>query len=167
MNNGNITNIFIVSRIAKDKYYKKIFIIGRLYDNLEINLNYFSIELVYPKITLNCSMPSISKYVQAHIYCQANINTNILIENQIIYLENRSYKLLLINQETILIINLNVKSDKLNEYIYFVLYYIVLLFIIIIKFYLLMRKQKRKLKKIKKNNYLLFIFIMINYFLKI
>lgn len=46
LNNGNITNIFIVSRIAKDKYYKKIFIIGRLYDNLEINLNYFSIELV-------------------------------------------------------------------------------------------------------------------------
>ena len=41
LNNGNITNIFIVSRIAKDKYYKKIFIIGRLYDNLEINLNYF------------------------------------------------------------------------------------------------------------------------------
>ena len=52
LNNGNITNIFIVSRIAKDKYYKKIFIIGRLYDNLEINLNYFSIELVYSKITI-------------------------------------------------------------------------------------------------------------------
>ncbi len=145
LNNGNITNIFIVSRIAKDKYYKKILIIGRLYDNLEINLNYFSIELIYPKITLNCSLPSISKYVQAHIYCQANINTNILIENQIIYIENHSYKLLLINQETILIkdkiINLNEKSDKINEYICFVLYYIFLLFIII-KFYLLMRKPK-------------------------
>ena len=148
LNKSNISNIFIVSRIANDIFYKKIFIIGRLYDNLEINLNYFSIELVYPKITLICSLPSISKYAQAHIYCHANINSNILMENQIIYTKNHSFKLLLINEETFLIkdkiINLNLKSDKHNESIFLVLYlnYTGLLVIIIIKCYKLMRKSK-------------------------
>ena len=93
--NNNITNIFTIARIVNDISSNNLFIIGKLYDNLETNLYNLTIDLVYPKKTINCSLHSTSKYVKAYIYCKANNNSDILIENQIIFTDNTSYKLLL------------------------------------------------------------------------
>ena len=118
-NNINIRNIFIISRIVKKR--RNVIIIGKLYDNLENDLNNLLINFYYPEITLTCSISSTSNYVQAYIYCKCykKIKSKILIENQIVYSNNYSYKLLLINEETLIIkeniINIKVEKDKQFE----------------------------------------------------
>ena len=162
-NNINITNLFIISRIVTEN--NQVIIIGKFYDNLEKNLKNLSINFYYPEMTLTCSISSISKYAQAHIYCMNNeeINSEILIENQIVYSD--SYKFLLINEEALIIrnnlMNINVEKDKKSEYIKLFLYFVILLFIIIIKIsfpfinktklnsysYKKLRKRKQKSRK--------------------
>ena len=118
IHSNNISNIFIISRIVTEN--ERVIIIGKLYDNLDTDLNNLLINFYYPEMTLYCSISSISKYVQAHIYCIDNkeINSEILIENQIVYSD--SYKLLLINEETLIIkeniMNLKLENDKHSEY---------------------------------------------------
>ena len=128
-NNINITNIFIISRIVTEN--NQIIIIGKLYDNLENDLNNLLINFYYPEMTLTCSISQISKYAQAYIYCISNkeINSKILIENQVVYSD--SYKLLLINEETLIIgknlMNINVEKYKKSDYIKLFLYFVILL----------------------------------------
>ena len=144
--NNNITNIFTISRIVNDISSNNLFIIGKLYDNLETNLYNLTIDLVYPKKTINCSLHSTSKYVKAYIYCQANNNSDILIENQIIFTDNTSYKLLLINQETFIVrdkvIDINRKFYEQNQYKSSALYCTFFSFIIIKIYLALLYNQK-------------------------
>lgn len=71
------------------------------------------------------------KYSQAYIYCISNkeINSKILIENQVVYSD--SYKLLLINEETLIIgknlMNINVEKNKKSAHIKLFLYFVILL----------------------------------------
>ena len=99
-----VINKFIISRIFTriETKKKEIIIIGNFYGNLESRLYHFSINLFYPKITLQCNLKSNSKFVQSLIYCnnELQIFSRILIENQITNALNEKDKILLINEET-------------------------------------------------------------------
>ena len=101
-----IPKIFIISRIVtKTETPKKgIIIIGKFYDNREPRLYKFSINLLYPKTTLQCNLKPFSKYVQSLIYCNNELEklSQILVENQITNSPNEQDKILLINEETLI-----------------------------------------------------------------
>ena len=139
---------FIISRIVviKDMVKKGIVIIGKLVDNLEKKLYNFSINLLYPKITLECNLKPNSKYVQSKIYCynEIEINSQIFIENQITHSLNIEDELLLINEETLIKYEFiknndnNIKNiyeyykpkKNKNDEVLFMLLYIILLILI-------------------------------------
>jgi len=109
--NNVIPKQFIIHRIVvvKDINKKGLVIIGKVVENLQKKLFNFTINLFYPKITLECTLKPNSKYVQSKIYCfnDMDINSQILIENQItnsLYMED---ELLLINEETFIKFELN------------------------------------------------------------
>ena len=147
-NSNILPKQFIISRIVviKDMVKKGIVIIGKLVDNLEKKLYNFSINLLYPKIKLECNLKPNSKYVQSKIYCynEIEINSQIFIENQITHSLNIEDELLLINEETLIksefIKNTNNNIKNLYEYykpkknkndkILFILSYIILFIII-------------------------------------
>ena len=119
LDNNIIPNIFIISRIIFDKEKKgnKILIIGKLAENLKDDIYYFYINIFYPKINLKCYLKPNSNYVQSRINCITNmeINSEILIENQIINSINVKKELLLINEETFIKMNLNETSQYILE----------------------------------------------------
>ena len=100
--NIEITNIFIITRIVLDDINpKQIIIIGKLINNLQNDLNNLIIRFISPNFEINCSIKSISKEVQAQIYCinkRKIIKSQFLMENQAIYTDDGI--LLLINEET-------------------------------------------------------------------
>ena len=102
--NNNITNIFILSRIILDEVFKnKVILIGKLVKNLKNDLKDLTINYIYPSFTLNCYIESVSKEILSYIYCTYDkeiINSEILLENQVLYSENNNELLLLINEET-------------------------------------------------------------------
>ena len=75
---------------------------------------YFSINVFRPIIYLNCILNPNSKFVLSKIYCisNKNITSNLLIENQIIHFNNNEGELLIINEETIIKINLSKNKNK-------------------------------------------------------
>lgn len=103
---NNILNQFIILRIVKEfidsKYF--IIIIGKLFDNLKNDLHNILINIFYPNLILKCNLNLTSKNIQAYIYCliEKEINSDIIIENQIIYSNNSEDNLLLINKETLI-----------------------------------------------------------------
>ena len=104
--NNNIPNQFFISKIilhTSFNNYSKIIIKGKLLQNLVENINDLNISVVYPKTYLNCSLDVSSNYVQSNIYCYSSkiIDSEILIENQIIYNKYLTKCLLLINQITL------------------------------------------------------------------
>ena len=123
IDNNIIPNQFIISRIVLDdtNVKKEIIIIGKLVDDIKENISIFKINFLVPHITLVCKLKPFSKYVQSKIYCihKLKIDTDILIENQIIHSIDNKKELLLINEETMIKIEVNKmhKNDKAH-YIY-------------------------------------------------
>ena len=158
-NNVIIPYRFIVKRIIADDIYgeKKIIIIGNSIDNLEKSLYNFSINLLFPNHTLHCNLKPYSKFVQSKIYCINSLDIKsyqFLIENQIVKILDCNKELLLINDQTLIKLQLKIKERKYkiknDEYLEKVLkkcfnktinIILFLLIIIIIKF-----KQRKKLK---------------------
>ena len=114
--NNIIPNQFFIHRIYNEsKDQKNILIIsGKLLDNLQKKMYYFSINVFHPIIYLNCILNPNSKFVLSKIYCisNKNITSNLLIENQIIHFNNNEGELLIINEETIIKINLSKNKNK-------------------------------------------------------
>ena len=155
--NNNIPNQFIINKIYIEKLEKKslILIKGRLLDSLEKNIKNLTIYVTYPEINLECILKHSSKYIQANIYCftKYKFTGEILIENQIIYNQDFSESLILINELTLIqnyeildyveikectFIEVFIKIiNNLNQKIYY-----------IILFLLLLLKLQRHLKKI-------------------
>ena len=120
-----------------------IIIKGKLLDNLLKDLNNLIISFIYPKLILNCQINKASKYIQSIIYCytKKNINSQILLENQISYTKDYSDKLLLLNELTLYQnyeiieaskakcnnINLN-KSSNYSKYSFIILFIIFIFF---------------------------------------
>ena len=80
-------------------------------DDLNDDFYNIIVNLIYPHISLKCSLRGYSKHVQSIISCEINnicVNDKeIIIENQIIQLVNGKLGLLLINEETLIKINFN------------------------------------------------------------
>ena len=104
--NDDIPNQFIIKRIYKDSLDNKDYIIikGQLIDHLKIDMFNVTINFFYPELSLYCFINSTNKYLQAYIFCfnEIKINSEIIIENQIIYTNNYEYSLLVVNSETFL-----------------------------------------------------------------
>jgi len=151
LDNDIILCEFIVLRYFLDDKNKNLIIIGRLQDDLNDDFYNIIVNLIYPHISLKCSLRGYSKHVQSIISCEINnicVNDKeIIIENQIIQLVNGKLGLLLINEETLIKINFNNikirKNTKRNKKIiklikesknnFYFLIYISLIIIIIIK----------------------------------
>lgn len=95
-----------------------------------------------------CHLKKSSKYVQSNIHCitEKKINSEILIENQIIYNKDYSECLLLINQITlyyeIVAVNDFLQENR-NKYLIFVFYSIITIIILILLKYYLKRSYKK------------------------
>ena len=142
---NDIPNQFFLSRIIIDKKCKKftkIIIKGKLFNDLMKNIVDLIIFVVYPKIYLNCQLKKSSKYVQSDTYCVAKkkIDSEILIENQVIYNKDYSESLLLINQITlyqnyeIIDNNYNLNDRTNNNYFIFLYFIKIILLLILLKF---------------------------------
>ena len=98
-----IPNQFVILRIYNEFINNTNFIIikGKLYNDLNFDLNDLKIYLIYPKKLVNCFIKSTNKNIQSYIYCNngKEYYKEILINNQIIYSENCDKSLLLINKE--------------------------------------------------------------------
>ena len=119
--NNKISNIFILSRIILDEIIQnQIILIGKLVRNLNNTLKNLEINYIYPNFTLYCHIESSSKEVQSYIYCPNNrkINSEIILENQVLYSENNNEILLLINEETFAKIDSNSFTEiEINKYL--------------------------------------------------
>ena len=116
--NNNITNIFIISRIILEEVIQnQVILIGKLVRNLGYELKNLNINYFYPKFTLICHLAPSSKEIQSYIYCQNDkkINSEILLENQVVYSENNEL-LLLINEETFTEIDSKIFTEFKSEY---------------------------------------------------
>ena len=114
-NNNNIINIFILSKIIlSQSTNNQIILIGKLLRNLNNELKNISIDFICPNFTYNCYVESVSREIQNYIYCLNNkeINSEILLENQVIFSENNKELLLLINEETFVEIDSNIIIDS-------------------------------------------------------
>ena len=110
--NNIIPETFIIKRVITDLEKKEILIIGNSINNLKKELYNLTINIFSLKIELNCFLKPNSKYVQSIFHCfnEIGIKTEILIENQIAHSSiNGEEELLLINEETLLKVNLNGK----------------------------------------------------------
>ena len=109
LDNNIIPKQFILSRIVttNESGKNEILFIGKLLNNLEQQIYNFSLNLFYPKMSLNCFLKPNSKYVQSIIHCfnEKEINSQILIENQVTQSLFGQDELLLINEETLIRIN--------------------------------------------------------------
>ena len=118
--NNNVSNIFILSRIILDEIIQfRIILIGKLVRNLNNSLKNLEINYIYPNFTLYCYIESRSKEMQSYIYCpnDKKINSEILLENQVLYSENNNEILLLINEETFVEIDSNSFTEiEINKY---------------------------------------------------
>ena len=156
ISNNIIPKQFIISRIVANNdniKNKQILIIGKINEDIKQDSYNFSVNFLYPKITLECNLKPNSKYVQSTIYCINNldISSQFLIENQIIIPFNKNEELLLINEETLIrldfiknnrniVINPNYEEFSIN-YLYFIKIYIIL-FIIVLKLKILYKINK-------------------------
>lgn len=138
--NIKITNIFIITRIVLDDINpNQIIIIGKLIHNLKNDLNNFVISFINPNFEINCHIKSISKELQAQIFCinkNKTINSPFLMENQVVYTDKEI--LLLINEETFIEIDfapiflfqhgddLN-DISKLSQFYFFIIILIILI----------------------------------------
>ena len=138
--NIKITNIFIITRIVLDDINpNQIIIIGKLIHNLKNDLNNFVISFINPNFEINCHIKSISKELQAQIFCinkNKTINSPFLMENQVVYTDKGI--LLLINEETFIEIDfapiflfhhgddLN-DISKLSQFYFFIIILIILI----------------------------------------
>ena len=116
---NNITNIFIISRIILEEVMQnQVILIGKLVRNLNHELKNLSIIYIYPRFTLNCYIEPISKEIQSYIYCQNDrkIDSEILLENQVVYSENNNELLLLINEETFVEFDSNILIEHESKY---------------------------------------------------
>ena len=99
---NDIPNQFIVTKILIENIVNNtlIQISGKLTENLVKDLNNLTIFVSYPKLNLNCNLSNSSKYIQSTIFCQTKspIIGEILIESQIIYNEDFTENLLIINK---------------------------------------------------------------------
>ena len=149
---NDIQNQFFISRIIINTISKKntiIIIKGKLFDDLSKNIVGLRISAVYPKIYLICHLKKSSKYVQSiHCITEKKINSEILIENQIIY--NKDYRecLLLINQITLyqnyeIVAVDDILQENRNKYLIFVFYSIITIIILILLKYYLKRSYKK------------------------
>ena len=149
--NNSIPNQFIISKIFIEfiKNYTQIIIKGKLFDNLTKNKNNLEIFSTSPELYLNCNINASSKYIQSTIYCftPKKIEKELLIGNQIIYNEDFSENLVLLNELTLYqnyeILNNNQYPIYNNLFkknleiiiVYFNdLYFIILIIIILFKF---------------------------------
>ena len=168
--NKFIENEIIIYKfvILRTVYYNdsgKLVFIGRFLDDLISDLYNITITLIYPNISLFCSLKAYSKFVQSKIYCNVNniniTDNDIIIENQIVQLIKGKSDLLLINKETMIKININkinvmkdikkkLKTRKIfdiisyinmKKYIYALIY--ILLIIIIRKIKIYFNKSKK------------------------
>ena len=117
--NNNITNIFILSRIIlRDDIKDNIILVGKFVRNLNNELKNININYLYPNFTLNCYIKSISKDIQAYIHCPnyKEINSEIVLENQVLFSENNDELLLLINEETFTEIDSNISTQNERKY---------------------------------------------------
>ena len=105
---------FVIKRNVFYNESKKLVFIGRFLDDLISDLYNITINLIYPNMSLFCSLRAYSKFVQSKIYC--NVNTinitdkDFIIENQIVQLIKGKSDLLLINEETLI----KIKINKIN-----------------------------------------------------
>ena len=150
LNKDIIPKEFIIHRIVLDnnKENNLIIIIGKTNENLKSESYNFFVNFMHPKIRLKCNLKPYSKYVQSMIYCinKNEVNSHILIENQIVRCFNNNEELLLINEETLIKINFtknnykniteneaffikhnNIKNDFFNLIIYIILIKIIIL----------------------------------------
>ena len=111
IDNNKLPNQFIISRISIEKNKKKstIIIIGKLVDDLEEKSYKFLLNVLFPETVLKCKLKPNSKHVLSRIYCinKLKINSEIFIENQIVYSLTNKEELLLINEETFIKIKFN------------------------------------------------------------
>jgi hypothetical protein len=142
------TNIIPISFVIYRTYIKNtkeqnnLMIVGKLSKDIKRKIYYFSVNLFFPDIYINCNLKPNSKYVMSYISCAnvQNISEELLIENQIIHLNNNELELLLLNEETIIKKRFNLIKLSYNEHIQknynikdfqIQIYFVLLLFIII------------------------------------
>ena len=117
--NNLIPKQFIISRIAieNEKNNKNIIIIGRINEDLNQDFYNFSVTFLFPRYSLQCSLKPNSKYVQSIIYCINNeeINSKILIENQIVTSFEKNEEILLINEITLTRLYFNKNNDIMKS----------------------------------------------------
>ena len=144
---------FVINRMSLDKENKNLILNGKFEGDLKNDFYYILLNLIYPNITLNCSLTAYSKYVQSTIFCEVNNITikedEILIENQIVTLINNQSNLLLINEETMIKIKFNKINKMKNQrsiihenrnqlkIIYLQIYILLIIIIIKVKFFCL------------------------------
>lgn len=116
--NNFIPQTFIISRIVKEneEENKDIIIIGKLTNNLKKKFYNLNINFFYPQMVLKCNLEPNSKYVQSKIHCfnKKEINSKILIENQIIHSLIDDEEILLINEETLIKLEFNNNDDNIK-----------------------------------------------------
>ena len=112
-----IPNQFFIHRtfLENIKEGTNIIIKGKLSKDLKKSIYYFSINIFRPNIDLICNLKANSKFVLSKIYCTCNqnINSDLIIENQIVRLNNDEDELLLLNEETLTKISFNKKLKKI------------------------------------------------------
>lgn len=101
-----IPNQFIISKIYVKSLNTstKINLYSKLDNDLPSKIFGLNINLLFPKCILKCNLQPYSHYIESNIICFTDkiIKSNILIENQIVYLHKykKVKELLLINEET-------------------------------------------------------------------
>ena len=143
--NDDILYKFVISRIAFYNDNQNLIFIGKLEDYLYKDFYNIKLNLIYPNISLFCSLRANSKFVQSMIFCKVNnlhiTQQEIIIENQIVRLIEEESDLLLINEETLIKIKfkqINIMESKINE-----------------------MKKRKKLKYLEKKKLKSFIYLQI------
>ena len=122
INNYSNLNHFVISLITVH-YYKnstQLIIKGKLNNKIGKDIKNLEVSFINPRSYLDCTIPSESQYVFAFMFCNYNktIKNEILIENQIVFINNEKQNILLILNEQIFYQNYEIINLVLSNPLY-------------------------------------------------